>query len=533
MVTRAIADATSRGGVAFLSDLPNGGWSPINTMAGNQAAATQNTPSTAYGNAAYALYGTTIQVTEISPVSVPAVRLVIANMCGSVAVSAPTAWGETGVMTDIEVRAAVVDLVNGYVYPVRFGSQLSTLIGPQGFVTSDPVEIPITAGVAYGVRVATRVTSPDAYIPFLTSQSANIGGVKIWPDAECSPNDDVLHPSEAGPAAWGTGMMHMMVLGYTGRRGKALLGLTDSIAQGLGDAGALLGQGAGWIAAIGRNRTALSDTKANLATPYCATTILSKQGETEANLSAPLSRMVRTAVAGYHTTVIDEGGINDFVAGTSLAAVKASALLTAKAFTAKGCKFIRATLTPQTSTTTGWTTAAGQTPLSTNTDRCAFNDWVRDASASGFIEQAVAAGCSRTLLGIWDPCALFEVNASNVLTTNGGRWREPTSAAVRTGTITTGGTVDATDTAAATTANTYRGGVMVMTSGSNSGKAIGIGGQSAAGVFSFNAGFSPALGIGDAYQIYLAGGPLTSDGTHWSSSAVLEAAAAFDKTQIA
>jgi hypothetical protein len=118
--------------------------------------------------------------------------------------------------------------------------------------------------------------------------------------------------------------------------------------------------------------------------------------------------------------VIWEYGINEINNSTyaSLSAMKTAYLGYWNNLYSAGVRVIPCTITPYTSTTDAGATASNQTPAMTNESiRTGYNSWLRDTSANGALAQAGGA-----VVAVADPAALVEVNSSNVLTLNGGRW---------------------------------------------------------------------------------------------------------------
>ena len=242
-------------------------------------------------------------------------------------------------------------------------------------------------------------------------------------------------------------------------------------------------------------------------------------------------------LAGFGSTVICNYGTNDLSSG--LSAMQTAILQIASWHLRKGQAFYQCTLFPKTASTNGFLTASNQTTGgSFETVRVNFNSWLRDGSAAGFVAQAAAsAGVSASLIGVIDVCKYTEVNASNVLTLNGGFWRIPSTTPLLTGTLTSvAASYQFTDGAKSMTAQTYAGYNFLMTSGvaAPSASVVGQGCISWNNATTFNTnnssiGATPA--VGDAYAICSLS---TIDGTHpsttghiWAAQAVIDVSASF------
>jgi hypothetical protein len=117
------------------------------------------------------------------------------------------------------------------------------------------------------------------------------------------------------------------------------------------------------------------------------------------------------------THAICEYSTNDFVALRTLAQVKADLLAIWTMLQTRGVGVYQTTCLPRTTSSDNWATAPNQTPPTWEAYRTGLNDWLRDGSAAGAIAQSAGA-----LLTVFDTANTVEVNSSNVLTQNGGRW---------------------------------------------------------------------------------------------------------------
>jgi hypothetical protein len=155
---------------------------------------------------------------------------------------------------------------------------------------------------------------------------------------------------------------------------------------------------------------------------------LSQGSETLANFQGTQRQNRMSRMIGVRHAIVSYG--TNSLATVSVANMQASILEIARAIKGIGTKVWWCTLTPKTTSSDSWMTAANQTPLST-TDavdatynspelrRQAINAWLRDPGASGFVTQLGGAQYA----GLFDVAATVEVDAANALAPTGGRWR--------------------------------------------------------------------------------------------------------------
>jgi len=196
--------------------------------------------------------------------------------------------------------------------------------------------------------------------------------------------------------------------------------LLDSIARGSGETSApfegFIERGlGGWLAA--------SVPYVNIAIPG----LTSGQFADATNRGAQSSGRRRLALSAPY--IFNQGGTNDLASAT-WQAIAGYNLSIASDAAARKSKVVQSTILPKTTSSDSWATATNQTVTAQETKRIDYNTWLR-GGAPIVDGVAVVVGTSGALLAgsdghpfwrIIDPCALIEVNASNVLTQNGGRW---------------------------------------------------------------------------------------------------------------
>jgi hypothetical protein len=180
-------------------------------------------------------------------------------------------------------------------------------------------------------------------------------------------------------------------------------------------------------------------------------------------------------------------GSQAMTAAAALAAMQVVRLKAAKQFMMPrginpGQVFIGATILPAPTSNDGFKTFPGQTKDVYEAGRVAFNQWMRDPSASGFVAQAnaqVAGIAGAGVARVADPCVGLEVNASGVLTLDGG-YSPIVTTVYDTGTSSgTNASNQFNDTTKAWTPGAFRGAELRIIAGTGAGQYRGIGGNSA------------------------------------------------------
>ncbi len=315
----------------------------------------------------------------------------------------------------------------------------------------------------------------------------------------------------------------VLILGKTKKPAKTVANNGDSIPSGTGDSGMPTSKG-GFVERAVTNQMALGYDIT--IPPLYAYAYVSQGSETAAIYTNPQQSKLRQTVSGWCANIIDNYGTNDL--GSSLATMKANCLILAKRATDRAQKYFKTTLFPKTTSTDAWQTAGNQTVTGSESTRVAFNDWIRDTtSVNGFKYQANAQATAETkgLIEIIDVCKYTEVDASNTLTINGGRFRATGVGTLDSGTGTGVGTSNVVTSGKTWTQNQWKGYSVLFTSGAAAGQIRGIQYNSATTLY-FTTPTSPSHAVGDSYIITSGG---MQDGTHflsqghiWGAQAVQE-----------
>lgn len=476
--------------------------------------------------------GSTFAFTEVSPVGVPKIRLLYDNYYTN---GVPN--NELPNTNDIYIHAGV-NAYQGVVTDTTINSeQYGRAYGKQLLITDD-IAYPVTANTEFLVRTYCGFTGstllcprndgplPTGYVPSTHEGATGEDAVVLGnPYATASANSFQGY----GPVA---------VLGYTGSQPNPSLGCEgDSIPGGTGDGAGERPGANGWCLRAVNDIQTLSEQYSGSITPLYGHMIDAHSGDTLANFITAGQHEAQIRDQSFTSTVMSDLGTNDL--GVSVIATMKANKLTEAALWAcymqatcpgqLNVKFVAATLLPRTTSTDGGVTVTNQTKTGNETERVQFNDWLRDTSAAGFVAQAAAAtGLSTSAFGVFDASAAVEVNASNVLTQDGGYWIAPTGSAAYSGTI-TGSPVSNgfTDTAISpSTVNAFRGYTIVFTSGTDAGfNSVVITQAASTGVISA-VQFHATPSTGNAYGLW--SNVAFFDGTHPASYGHQLIAAAFE-----
>lgn len=485
--------------------LRNGGWQiltdrPVNISNG--------VPTTAVGLKSSAVLGYTDRFLHHAMFAADHVVLVYGNW------SADGSETETPGECTIRVNAALqkngatgVTDETGVRVPVTFSGKSYVDIPPNGLVFSDPTPFEVIANEVFFVRNQ-EAGAGTGYL--LANSSTGLGGTTGTTgvnNGEGAGAEDLVMSGNVTQSTASFSYGPVAVLGFSSAKQKSIAIFGDSIAASTGDAGYYRACG-GYLTRLAVNMTqlAIDNTFAVSGVANFPFVKSARGGYTLANFATRSKSFKQIKLGELATTAVVEYGVND-LAGT-LAAMKANALIVAGWFTSRGVKIIWTTITPRTTSTDNWKTANNQTVTANEATRTGFNDWLRDATATGFVSQAGGNAA------VWDAAALIEVNASNVLTLDGGFWQAAISASDATGTSTAATSASITNSGLSLTQDQYRGYCLSLTSGAGSGQTQAILGNTAT-VISLAASFSPAPSGGDTYLIFR---PQTIDGTHPSST---------------
>lgn len=234
------------------------------------------------------------------------------------------------------------------------------------------------------------------------------------------------------------------------------------------------------------------------------------------------TRYRRMYIATGCPYVVMNLGTNNMSTST-VAQMQAIVLEITAAWNVKGTKVFWCTLVPKTTSSTAWTTVAGQSVTANDGVRTAFNDWLRDGSGSGYVAQAGG----KQNAGVFDVAKTVEVNSLGALATNGGFWLPGTQ--VDTGTATAGSTTTITDSGKSWTVNQFAGMYVYLTAGTGSGQAAGYIISNTATQLTIKSAWTTGADATSVYRIVV--NAMTVEGTHPTANGHLLMSAAVDITQ--
>lgn len=121
-------------------------------------------------------------------------------------------------------------------------------------------------------------------------------------------------------------------------------------------------------------------------------------GDLELTFISTLGHLRRLRWARSCKTAIEEYGYNDFnSSGRTVAQLQADCIATWALLSSLGMRVFRTTLIPSTTSTDGWRTTANQTVKAIESNRVAFNNWLRDGApmvAGAAAATGIAAGAT-------------------------------------------------------------------------------------------------------------------------------------------
>lgn len=339
----------------------------------------------------------------------------------------------------ITIRAAIEVGNGGTIYPLTFNGRRDAAIDGGGFATSDPLPIEVPAGQVIYHRVyvtgtgwyANRVAFVSGYGGFTSgSDLTSAGSAAI---ADSSGNYYGPHAVTGTPAP-GADRAQVFIAG-------------DSITAGQGDpaglagvrvSGGVLTAGGGWVPRALAGKVGFINT--------------SIPSDRTVNYVAAAGHFRRARLLGAASHVICAYGRNDLPI-TSLAALKANLVTAWKFLGQRGAKVYQTTITPQNSSTDGWTSITGQsiaTPTTVEAARVDLNTWLRaGAPVDGSLVPvavgtagALVAGTAGHPLSVWSPTSPI-IELADVVETarNSGIWKVGNPAAVTDGAMTSGSNV--------------------------------------------------------------------------------------------
>jgi lysophospholipase L1-like esterase len=419
---------------------------------------------------------------------------------------------EAGPGNPITVTSSI-ELADGSILPVPFRGLRAVVIESGGFAVSDPVTLDLPKGTAIRSRTYVTVTSGKwprgwngSYVGTL-GDSAEVGASGTITDKTLTGSvGSASSTAMYGPSAIigkGSTVYDVPSIGLVG----------DSIMWGQGSEGnTRVSQAGSGFGAVALNN---NFNFVNVGDPGDRATITSVRA----------NHSLRWLMLQGCTHVISNFGVNDLSNGVTLADWQASAISIWTQLVARGAKVWQTTITPVTTSTDGWLTAANQTAGSFGAINPA-NLWLRDG-APMLAGVAVATGSSaggtlragaggHPLTGVFDTAL--------TVTTVDGKWKDALSVVSRTGLSgTSGGTTLTAATSQFTIPTDRYKRIIIPGAGAAGGLYVG---QIAAYTSGTSVTVSPAFGTTVSGVTGTVFDPMTNDGVHpFNPAADLMAAA--------
>lgn len=280
---------------------------------------------------------------------------------------------------NIFVKAAVEDS-SGNIYPVYFNGQRTVTIPGGGLVKSDVLAIPVKKGDYIWSR--TLVWNTNGIYPE--------GQVHQLPGEWQSPSD--LVDSGASGDNLGYSYMPLVIYGNAPATANAVAIVGDSIATGYAISDTY---DAAIVTGLGNN---VSDFGKNV--PHVT---LAVNATTFADFNALSNQVFRFRLLTGCNYVLSELGINGI---SNFSSLTNDAVNLWKTFKNLGFKVYQTTLTPYTTSSDSWATAANQTPTVNEGSRTNFNNIVRTNGfglLDGFCEIETLASTNAGNGIVWRP----------------------------------------------------------------------------------------------------------------------------------
>ena len=215
----------------------------------------------------------------------------------------------------------------------------------------------------------------------------------------------------------------------------------------------------------------------------------------------------RYVYVDHATYVMSEYGTNDIGVGRSSVQLRQDLLKFFHDTYRMGKLHIHTTLLPRATSTDNWQTASNQTPWVLDSIRITVNDWLRAGapcylSSDGYSATPAPVGSGVPCPWLYktiDIASAVEVNSSNVLTVNGGRWL--IGGNLTTGTATFGATYMLQDASKDFNAIKVSGALLVITGGTGAGQVVQIVGAASPTQINFVSSLSTAPDATSTYRI--------------------------------
>lgn len=379
---------------------------------------------------------------------------------GNASATPPTS--ESGFGNPVEIMASIERAAGETPIPLWFGGRRKALLYPGRLLVSDPSDVWLNSGDVFYVRCfVTRLSSSAFSGPvlgepgLLTADQANIpfhnvsvgvaygdnsgstgdNSTAVDPYAQC-----LTDVNTAIPATVGT--LILRPYSIVGRRYSVPVAsvsvIGDSISYGVGDSqngvnGGLVAtryDGAGWA------QRGLADNYPTVRNSITSEGIYHLVGSNSRNF------VNRFTGAMWSDVALVALGNNDIAAARALGTIQADFVTLTNRLKAAGKRVIAATVTPRTTSSDLWLTAANQTAWAFESVRVAFNAWLRGlpnginglvdydsavcdangkwlAPGAADVTGTTAAGSTTTVIQVASPTLTAKAHIGKVLSVTG------------------------------------------------------------------------------------------------------------------